>query len=489
MVSFPFFDNTLVILVFSTEVDRSETDPADHPIEFPPSSKSLDVEAEMMNIQQYLETLKKPLNVNGDWEKFLRKTRRYFLLDGRLWRRNPTGRDQLFLSPPQRFPVIRAAHDDLGHKGIYSTRRSILDRFWWPTLDRDIKWYINTCHQCQLRQTTKVRIPPVVPFPTPLFRKAYIDTMHMTPAGGFKYIIQARCSLTAWPEWRALCSETGTTIGRFIFEEILCRWGAVEEIVTDNGSAYIAAMDWLSTKYGIRHIRISAYNSRANGIVERQHRTIRDSLLKTCGDDASKWPVQAPHVFWADRVTTRKSTGYSPFYMAHSVKPILPFDLTLATFLVLNLTTPLSTAKLIAAPARQLQARESDLASIRDNIIKSRFSAAQSFERQFAHTIRSHSFTLGDLVLVQNLVVKNTHQKMKPRYFGPMVVVKKTRNGAYRLAELDGAVSRLRFAAFRLVPYHARSRSVISVTRLLDSDDLEALDSADDEPGEVDENA
>jgi hypothetical protein len=368
------FGNASAVSVFSTEVDHSVTDHADNPIEFPPSSKSRDAEAEMMNIQHYLETLKKPLVVDGDWEKFLRKTRRYFLLDGRLWRRNPTGRDQLYLSPSQRFPVIREAHDGLGHKGIYSTRRTILDRFWWPTLDRDIKWYVNTCHQCQLRQTTKVRIPPVIRIPAPLFRKAYIDTMHMIPASGFKYIIQARCSLTAWPEWRALRTETGVTIGHFIFEEILCRWGAVEEIVTDNGSAYIAALDWLSTKYGIRHIRISAYNSRANGIIERQHRTIRDSLLKACGDDVSKWPVTAPHVFWADRVTTRKSTGHSPFYMTHGVEPILPFDLTLATFLVPNLTTSLSTADLLATRARQLQIREADLASIRDNIIKSRAS-------------------------------------------------------------------------------------------------------------------
>ena len=78
---------------------------------------------------------------------------------------------------------------------------------------------------------------------------------------------------------------------------------------------------------------------------------------------------------------------------------------------------------------------------------------------------------------------------MKPRYFGPMVVVKRTRNGAYRLAELDGAVSRLRFAAFRLIPYHARSRSTISVTRLLDSDDLDALDSADEDNIGADEDA
>ena len=483
------FGKASTVSVLSTEVDPVEKDLADNPIEFPPSSKSRDVEAEMMNIQHYLETLKKPTNVDGDWEKFLRKTRRYFLLDGRLWRRNPTGRDQLYLTPAQRFSAIHEAHDGLGHKGIYSTRRTLLDRFWWPTLDRDVKWYINTCHQCQLRQTTKVRIPPTVPIPAPLFRKAYIDTMHMTPAGGFKYIVQARCSLTAWPEWRALRTETGTTIGRFIFEEILCRWGAVEEIVTDNGSAYVAALEWLSTKYGIRHIRISAYNSRANGIVERQHRTIRDSLLKTCGDDLSKWPVHAPHVFWADRVTTRHSTGHSPFYMTHGVEPILPFDLALATYLVPNPTSPLSTVDLIAIRARQLQIRNEDLATIRDDIVKSRLAAAQKFERQFAHTIKTSNFTLGDLVLVRNSAVDNTHQKMKPRYSGPMVVVKKTRNGAYRLAELDGAVSRLRFAAFRLVPYHSRSRSTISVTRLLDPDDFDALDSADEDFVDADEDA
>ena len=53
-----------------------------------------------------------------------------------------------------------------------------------------------------------------------------------------------------------------------------------------------------------------------------------------------------------------------------------------------------------------------------------------------------------------------------------MVVIRRTPNGAYRLAELDGTVSKLRFAAFRLVPYHARSRSSIPVTRLIDREEL-----------------
>lgn len=76
--------------------------------------------------------------------------------------------------------------------------------------------------------------------------------MFMPHTGGYRYIIQARCSLTAWPEWHALKKETGRTIGAFIFKELLCRWGAVEEIVMDNGMAYVTVLDWLTDLTAIR---------------------------------------------------------------------------------------------------------------------------------------------------------------------------------------------------------------------------------------------
>jgi hypothetical protein len=370
---------------------------------------------------------------------------------------------------PQRYTVTRDTHDKLGHKGFYSTLRALLDRFWWPSLADDIRWYIKSCHECQIRQTTKVRIPPTVATPAPLFRKAYVDTMFMPHAGRFRYIVQARCSLTAWPEWCALRTETGCTLGAFLFEEILCRWGVVEEIVMDNGTAYVAALEWLAKRYGIRHIRISAYNSHANGIVEWQHRTIQESIVKACEGDISKWPTIAPFAFWADRATTRKSTGHSPFYMAHRIEPVLPFDITLATFLVPNIANPLSTVELIATRTRQLQRCEDNLTEIHSNVLKSRFESVCQFERQYKNTICDFDFRPGALVLIQNLSVEtDLSRKAKPRYVGPMVVVRRTQNGSYRLAELDGTISNLRFVAFRLVPYHAHSRTSIPVTRLVD---------------------
>jgi hypothetical protein len=114
-------------------------------------------------------------------------------------------------------------------------------------------------------------IPLIVAAPALLFRKVHVDTMYMPCASGYCYIVQAHCSLSSYPEHWKLRKENGSTIGAFIFEEILCHWGILEEIVTDNGPAFVEALNWLAEQYGIHHIRILPYNSQANVIVECHH--------------------------------------------------------------------------------------------------------------------------------------------------------------------------------------------------------------------------
>jgi hypothetical protein len=162
--------------------------------------------------------------------------------------------------------------------------------------------------------------------------------------------------------------------------------------------------------------------------------------------------------------------------MAHGVEPLLPFDIALATFLVPDLVPPLSTTDLIAVRARQLEKCEEDLANIHEHVLKARLASVRQFVRQFEKTLWNEDFRPGRLVLVRNSTIEtDLGRKTKPRYLGPMVVVRRTLSGSYILAELDGAVSKLRYAAFRLVPYFARSRTSIPVTRLLDLDDLKAV--------------
>jgi hypothetical protein len=106
-------------------------------------------------------------------------------------------------------------------------------------------------------------------------------------------------------------------------------------------------------------------------------------------------------------------------------------------------------------------------------ILHSRFTSIRQFERQFANVINDYNFHPGSLVLVLNKKIEAaSNAKCKPRYFGPMIVVSRSQGGSYRLAEIDGTVSKLKFAAFRIIPYHPRSPTSIEVTQFINPQTL-----------------
>src|SRR6201747_2368209 len=253
-------DQSLVSRVFVQALQ-----PTDNKSHIPRSLKPQAKDKRILDFREFLISHVRPDGLSdSEFESFIGLATRFFVLDGTLWRRDPHGRHKLVVAEAKRYRLIKEAHDDLGHKGAYTVRTQLLLRFWWPMLIDDVNWYLKTCHDCQIRQTAKIHIPPTVPIPGGLFRKAHIDTMLMPKAGGYRYIVQARCAMTSYPEWRMLHAKTGATLAAFIFEEILCRWGPLSEIVTDNGPAFILALSTLADRYNIRHIPISPYNPHAN---------------------------------------------------------------------------------------------------------------------------------------------------------------------------------------------------------------------------------
>ena len=462
-----------------TRLTQTKSTLASEVLKIPRTEKAEERDKQLKIIDKFLRD---PTRIAGapeiDRQKFIRAVTEFFVLNDKLWRKDRQGRHKLVIWEDKRLELIRRAHDDLGHKGIFTVRMRLAERFWWPHMESDIRWFIQTCHECQIRLIKKIHIPPTVPTPAGLFRKVYVDTMLMPKARGYRYIIHARCSLTSFPEWTMVKNENFKSIAKFLHDNLLCRWGAIEVIVSDNAPQYIQAAEYLLDKYHIHHIKISPYNSQAQGPIERRHYDVREALIKATDGDISKWPDVAPSVFWAERVTIQKSTGYSPFYLAHGVEPLLPFDLAEATYLAPRMESIMTTEELIAQRAIMLQKRPQDLQRVREQVLKSRWEAVRQLEKTKKNTIVDFDFKPGSLVIVRNTKFDKTlSYKTKPRYFGPMVVIRRTKGGSYVLGELDGSLSKLRFAAFRLLPYNPRDLKAVPVTKFADAfgDDAEDI--------------
>ena len=104
-----------------------------------------------------------------------------------------------------------------------------------------------------------------------------------------------------------LCSKNASALASFIFEDVLCRWGTLAKIVTDNGPTFVQALNVLTNRYNIRHICISPYNSQANGVVERRHLDVQEAIIKSTPGGESRQHTAAHSVFWAEHITNRAS--------------------------------------------------------------------------------------------------------------------------------------------------------------------------------------
>ena len=343
----------------------------------------------LLQVQHFLRTLEIPQFPSNQLRKrFSKKASEFFMKAGQMYRRNSDKPPlAVIFDARKRVTILTQAHEELGHKGEAAVFELVRHRFFWPHLRADVHHHVASCHQCQIRSIKKVEVPLTVSTPSRLFQKVYIDVMFMPPSGGYHFIAAVKDDLSGVSEVRALRQSNSKNLAQFFWEQIYCRYGSVQSAVTDNGPEVKGAFETLLKRMKIPQVRISPYNKHANGVVERGHFILREAIVKSCEKDTNghikNWHKQVELASFADRITVSSVTGYSPYYLLHGTHPILPFDLSEATFMVDGFKPDMTTSDLLALRIRQLQRHPEDVDRAAKALKKARFTSKEQFEKRY----------------------------------------------------------------------------------------------------------
>nr|GEX50760.1 reverse transcriptase domain-containing protein [Tanacetum cinerariifolium] len=137
------------------------------------------------------------------------------------------------------------------------------------------------------------------------FYKWGIDIAGPFPEGPekVKFLIVAMDYFTKWIEAKAVTTITGGQVKKFVWDNIVCRFGIPIEIVSDNGKQFSdnPFKDWCD-KLNITQRFASVKHPQSNGLVERANRSLGEGIKSCLGEANKNWVEELPHVLWAHQI-------------------------------------------------------------------------------------------------------------------------------------------------------------------------------------------
>ena len=122
--------------------------------------------------------------------------------------------------------------------------------------------------------------------------------------------------LTKWPEAYAIPDQKAETIARLFVENIVCRHGIPEELLSDRGANFLSnLMQEICQLLGVKKLNTSGYHPQTDGLVEKFNSTLINMIAKSCEVKDRDWDERLPYLLFAYRVSSQASTKESPFFL------------------------------------------------------------------------------------------------------------------------------------------------------------------------------
>ena len=147
---------------------------------------------------------------------------------------------------------------------------------------------------------------------------------------GNVYIITCIDHFTKYLEAAATPSFDAETTASFIFNNIVCRYGMIERILTDQGVNFESKLlKHLCRLIGTTKLHSSTYHAPGNGAAERPNKTIKPNLAKFVNDKHDDWDRWLQLAVSAYNNSYHVSIKMSPHEALFGRKPVLVADVIL----------------------------------------------------------------------------------------------------------------------------------------------------------------
>lgn len=229
-----------------------------------------------------------------------------------------------FVPDDFRLLVIDKLHR-LSHPGIRATTKLVQQRFVWPNIRNDCKNFVTHCIPCQKSKVHRHTKSPIMHYDTQSDRFEHINVDLVGPlpeSKGFTYLLTCIDRATRWPEAIPLTNITAHTVADSLISNWISRFGIPKRITTDQGRQFESELfNKINETLGVQHLRTTAYNPKANGIIERWHRSLKSSIKAKFTDN---WMNELPMVMLGLRSTIKEDLNASPAELTYGKSLCLP---------------------------------------------------------------------------------------------------------------------------------------------------------------------
>ena len=215
----------------------------------------------------------------------------------------------------------------LGHPGVERTRQAMCAKFIWPSIRSDSSRWARECLSCQQAKVTRHVTPPIGEFAVPnkRFEHINLDIVTLPESNGHKYLLTAVDRFSRWPMAIPMSDMTVESVVDAFSHGWVSNYGVPTTITTDRGAQFSSAVFTQLTKlWGIRINMTTPYHPEANGLVERFHRRLKESLIALGAESPEEWYWRLPMSLLAIRTTLKPDLGASPADLVYGEGLALP---------------------------------------------------------------------------------------------------------------------------------------------------------------------